>query len=197
MPRKMAEFHEAFNHVALDYINLVRSQRNQDHLLLDVLGSLNMWSLECMLLLFGKTNDIEIIINPAAVCLFVLGKRLGCLEKVMPQECKGLVDDVHTMLVTTSKMMSGLPFHKLWKNKNWKTLVSSMDGMLSYAGGLVNEKVKRIELAEEGDGLETEEGMDFLTYMLHSSSGKMTVEEIAVNAIDLIIAGVDTVSESV
>ena len=115
----------------------------------------------------------------------------------MPQECKGLVDDLHTMLVTTSKMLNGIPFHKLWKNKNWKTLVSSMDGMLSYAGGLVNEKVKKIELAEEGDvGLETEEGMDFLTYMLHSSSGKMTVEEIAVNAIDLILAGVDTVSES-
>ena len=116
----------------------------------------------------------------------------------MPQECKDLVDDVHTMLVTTNKMRIGLPFHKLWKNRKWKTLVSSIDRMLTYAGGLVNEKVKEIELAEEfeGDGLEIEEGMDFLTYMLHSSSGKMTVEEIAANAIDLIIAGVDTVSEN-
>ena len=133
----------------------------------------------------------------AAVGLFVLGKRLGCFEEVTPQECKDVVNDLHTMQVTTSKMINGIPFHKLWKNKNWKTLVSSVDGMLSYAGSLVNEKVKEIELAEEGDGLETEEGMDFLTYMLHSSSGKMTVEDIAVNAIDLILGGVDTVSNKV
>lgn len=131
----------------------------------------------------------------AAVGLFVLGKRLGCLDKVMPQECKGLVDDLHTMLVITNKMLVGIPFHKLWKTKNWKALVGSVDRMLSYAGRQVDDKIKKIEEAERGDGLGAEEGMDFLTYMLHSSSGKMTVEEIAVNAIDLILAGVDTVSK--
>ena len=134
--------------------------------------------------------------SSAAVGLFVLGKRLGCLEKVMPQECKGLVNDLHTFLHTTTMMMNGIPFHKLWKNKNWKTLVSCTDRILTYAGDQVKEKIKVIELAEEGDGLETEEGMDFLTYILHSSSGKMTVEEIAANAIDLILAGVDTVSNN-
>ena len=79
MPRKMAEFHEAFNHVALDYINLVRSQRNQDHLFLDVLGSLNMWSLECKLLAQRKDTFSHLYLQ--LLVSLCLAKDLGVWKK--------------------------------------------------------------------------------------------------------------------
>ena len=47
MPRKMAEYHEPFNNVVSDYVDLIRSQRQQDNLFCDVVLSMNKWSLEC------------------------------------------------------------------------------------------------------------------------------------------------------
>lgn len=49
MPRKMAEYHEPFNQVSMDYLTLVRRQRSEDAMLLDVTSSLSKWSLECEL----------------------------------------------------------------------------------------------------------------------------------------------------
>ena len=126
-----------------------------------------------------------------AVSLFIYGKRLGCLGDEMPPECKHFVDSIHTFFEATSKVLFGFPLHKLWRTKNWKTLVSSFDDVFTYASGQINEKIKEIEEAGKSEKADAELGMDFLTYMIHS--GTMSVEEIAVNAIDLLSAGVDTV----
>ena len=115
----------------------------------------------------------------------------------MPPECKKYVDSIHIFLETTTKLMFSLPFHKIWPTKNWKTLVNSFDYLYSYASGHVNEKIAELEKAEklnEFEKVDAELGMDFLTYMIHS--GNMSVEELAVNAVDLISAGVDTVSSN-
>lgn len=123
---------------------------------------------------------------------------MGCLEEQMPPDCREFVDNAHVNLETTNKLLyGGLPLHKLWKTKTWKEMVNAQDMMLSYAGKQVEEKIKAIEESsaalEAGDAL-AELGEDFLTYMIHS--GKMSMQEIAVNAIDLLLAGVDTVSAS-
>lgn len=47
MPRKMAEYHESFNEVSSDFIDLIRAQRQEGGILLDVVNSLNMWAMEC------------------------------------------------------------------------------------------------------------------------------------------------------
>lgn len=116
----------------------------------------------------------------------------------MPPECKKFVDDVHSFTATTGKILFGLPFHKIWRTKQWKELVNSLDGILTYTGHQVNQKIKKIEREEKEEADEAGENqaeleMDFLTNMIHS--GKMSVNEIAVNAMDLLTAGVDTVSE--
>ena len=115
----------------------------------------------------------------------------------MPTDCKAFVDDIHALLHTTDKLLFGLPFHKLWRTKNWKELLRAQDGVMKFTGGLVQGKMEEVmreerEKAEEEEDLQAELGMDFLTYMLHS--GTMSAEEVAVNAMDMLAAGVDTVS---
>lgn len=54
----------------------------------------------------------------------------------------------------------------------------------------VTEEDKRL-LEEGGEGDEPPVGMDFVTFMMHA--GKMDLETIATNAVDLMGGGVDTV----
>ena len=58
----------------------------------------------------------------------------------------------------------------------------------------VDERVKEIESYSQqvNENDEAPENMDFLTYMLLSN--KLSKEEITSNAVDLMFAGIDTVS---
>ena len=136
------------------------------------------------------------IIVFAAISLFVVGKRLGCLEDPIPPESREYMDSIEILLESMLQLMYGLPLHKLWRTKAWDTMVSTQGFMLSYAGKLVKEKIKEMEenrdAAENMGEASAELGKDFLTYMI--CSGKMGLEEIAVNAVDIIAAGLDTVS---
>ena len=118
---------------------------------------------------------------------------MGCLEEEMPPECKQFVRDLHTLNYATDKLLFGLPFHKLWRTKDWKDLVQSQKGMLEFANKLISQKIR--EIKKEGtESSKAELGTDFLTYMINS--GSLSAEEIAVNAVDLLEAGIDTVSET-
>ena len=61
----------------------------------------------------------------------------------------------------------------------------------------IEERMNEIEAHKQQieDTDEVPEKMDFLTYML--LSGKLNKEEIASNAVDLMFAGIDTVSECI
>ena len=60
--------------------------------------------------------------------------------------------------------------------------------MYDIAKGWIEEKQSELDLKDEMPELP-----DFLTYML--LSGKMTIKEITSNSLDLLMAGIDTVSE--
>ena len=47
VPRKLGEYHEAFNEVALDLVNVLRKERGKENVFLDVPGVMNRWSFEC------------------------------------------------------------------------------------------------------------------------------------------------------
>ena len=115
----------------------------------------------------------------------------------MPPECKEFVECTKINFETTNKLLYSIPLHRLWRTKNWRKMVNAQGTMLSYASKLVEEKMKEIEegmVAEEAGDVHAELSDDFLTHMVHS--GKMDLERIAVNAIDLLTGGVDTVSRS-
>lgn len=124
-----------------------------------------------------------------AISNFVVGKKLGCLNDPVPPECNQFMEDMNAFLESTQKLMYGLPLHKLWRTKTWDAMVNSEGSKIAFTAKMVKEKISQINAAAEMTS--TELGNDFLTYMIHS--GRMDAEEIAVNAIDLISGGIDTV----
>lgn len=112
----------------------------------------------------------------------------------MPPECKQFVDDIHTFIQLTAEFFFGLPLHRIWKTRKWKRFIKCTSDILDYTSNLVGQKIQEIQQEERssGDEVRAELGTDFLTYMVHT--GNMSVEGIAVNAIDLLNAGIDTVS---
>ena len=113
----------------------------------------------------------------------------------MPQECKDMVDNIHKFTVVSTEMFFGVPFHKLWRTKKWERLIESLGAIFDYTKGHIDQKIKEIQDGNEEVDLQAELGMDFLTYMIHS--GQLSIADIAMNAIDLLTAGVDTVSEMI
>ena len=117
---------------------------------------------------------------------------MGCLEDTVPPDCQEFISCVQGFVTTTSDIMMTLPFYKSQVNKLWNKLLEQINYIYEYASELIQEKIEEIKRhASEGKDNE-EQGDDFLSHMV--CSGKMDVKEIAVNAIDLLAAGIDTVS---
>ena len=49
IPRKVSEYHESFNEVALDLLELIRVEKGEGDMFIDVQNVLNRWSFECEL----------------------------------------------------------------------------------------------------------------------------------------------------
>ena len=85
----------------------------------------------------------------------------------------------------------------LYPTKNWKDLMKAFQRVFEISMKHIKEKLEEIK-EEDTRALENDEdqqapvGVDFLTYMSHA--GKMPLEKITSNAIDLMSAGIDTVS---
>ena len=131
-----------------------------------------------------------------AVAFFALGKRLGCLESgELPPDCQKFITHVGDFLESFFNIMMSVPLHYLWKTKKWKYAVKSQEGVKEYAMKFISERMGEIR-EEDKKALEEDaeipDKVDFLTYLLQSSN--LTVEEITYNIVDLLMAGVDTVS---
>ena len=81
-----------------------------------------------------------------AVCVFVLGKRLGCLEQEIPADCKVFIKELHNFLATTQELRFNFPFHKFITTKNWKALAHSQKCIYDVAMSHIQEKVINIVL---------------------------------------------------
>ena len=89
-------------------------------------------------------------------------------------------------------LLTSVPLHKFMRTKKWKELVQHLKTIYCFASDLVQVKIEEIEKdSTKEEQEENDVGDDFLSHMIYS--GKMDVKEIAVNAIDLLTAGVDTV----
>ena len=128
---------------------------------------------------------------------FVLGKRLGCLEAgQIPPDCKAFIDSVNRSFTSTFELIFAVPFYLLWENKIWKEGVDSMASVNNLAMKFIKERMQEIT-EEEKRALENSEEVpgevDFLTYLVHS--GKLSPEVLSSNAVDLLSAGIETVSK--
>jgi len=133
------------------------------------------------------------------VAVFVLGKRLGCLDDPVPPDCQEWIDVIQDLMASTQKVMMGPPIYKYIPTKAYRKMKESITRLYQLAIKRVKQKMDEIteedrRLAEAGEGEEGEAPaqVDFLTYLMHS--GKMTTGEVAINCIDMMTGGVDTVS---
>ena len=131
-----------------------------------------------------------------AVVFFSLGKRLGCLEiDQIPPVCQEFIVQVNKLFSSGPDLVFSLPFYYLWETKPWKAAVNAMKSTNNLAMMLIEERMQEINEEDKRALKENEEvpaKVDFLTYLMHS--GKLTHKELSVNFVDLLNAGVETVS---
>ena len=127
---------------------------------------------------------------------FVLGRKIGCLDvKNTPPEVQQLINNFQVFLKYTEKILfSPAKLHQLVGTKQWKTLRSSLLTVYNIALKNVEGKLQEVreDLSAASSDDEPPEKMDFITYLM--LNGKLTPQEIALNAIDFLLAGIDTVS---
>ena len=119
------------------------------------------------------------------------------MEGNAPPECQEFIDTVGVFFDLTAKMFLSVPVYRIYHNKLWRDSVKAQRDMKDLAMMFIT---KRLEEIEEEDKKLLEQHhkdddpplkVDFLTYLVHS--GKMSLNAITANVIDLMMAGVDTV----
>jgi len=110
-------------------------------------------------------------------------------------DCKAFIDAVDRLFTSTFDLVLSAPFYLLWETKLWKEAVDSMASVNNLAMKFINERMQEITEEEKRaleDSKEVPGEVDFLTYLMHSE--KLSPEEFSANTVDLLMAGVETVS---
>ena len=130
--------------------------------------------------------------------MFLLGKRLGCLDgAATPPECLEFMLSVEDFFKRSIDVAFSLPLHSFWETKQFKGLKEIQVKVHNLAMRFVNDKMAEVDenIKEILQGSEkVPEKVDFLTYMLYSKPGQASGVDPTVNVVDLLTAGVDTVS---
>ena len=128
-----------------------------------------------------------------------MGKRLGSLSSsgdVSP-DSQEFITTVGKFFSDITDLIFSLPLYRIYPTKIWKSVVSTNIKMYKLATKFINEKLAEIEeedrkaLEAAGSEEEAPDKVDFLTYLVHS--GKMSIDEVSANIVDLLSAGVETV----
>ncbi|XP_068102141.1 sterol 26-hydroxylase, mitochondrial-like [Hyperolius riggenbachi] len=138
-------------------------------------------------------NDIANVLYRFAfegISYILFESRIGCLEKTIPPESQKFIDSIGAMLkysvfvaVLPAWTENLLPFYRLYL-ENW-------DNIFAFGNKLIDQKLEKIQAClERGEEVQGE----YLTYLL--SSGKLTNKEVYGSIPELLLAGVDTTSNT-
>nr|XP_015214091.1 PREDICTED: sterol 26-hydroxylase, mitochondrial [Lepisosteus oculatus] len=174
-PKHVSSYSTAINQVVTDFVHRVRWLRESaggGAVVHDVAGELYKFAFE-------------------GICSVLFEIRMGCLNEQIPQETQKFIDSVGEMF-RLSPILVLFP-QSLWPYLPfWKHFVAVWDHLFKVAQQLIDRKV--VEIREKAAKGETVEG-EYLTHLL--ASEKMTVTEILGSITELLLAGVDTTSNTI
>lgn len=125
------------------------------------------------------------------ICSVLFETRMGCMEETIPEETQKFITSVGEMFRLSTVVM--LFPQSLWPYLPfYRKFVAAWDHLFKVAGKLIKNKIEVIQNQVDLD--QTIEGA-YLTHLLLSE--KMTVEEILGSITELLLAGVDTTSNTI
>ncbi|XP_027020505.1 cytochrome P450 [Tachysurus fulvidraco] len=174
-PKHVCGYTNAINVVVKDFIEKVswlRAAKGNGELVPDIAGELYKFAFE-------------------GICSVVFETRLGCLDEVIPEETEKFIFSVGEMfrlsqivVLFPKSVWPYLPF--------WKRFVAVWDYLFQVAEDLVQKKMVEIqEKVKQGLPVDGE----YLTHLLVSE--QMTPSEVLGSVTELLLAGVDTTSNTI
>uniref|UniRef100_A0AAZ3RCS2 Uncharacterized protein n=1 Tax=Oncorhynchus tshawytscha TaxID=74940 RepID=A0AAZ3RCS2_ONCTS len=175
-PKDVAQFSDDVNAVVEDLVKRVDTLRSQQS---DGLTVLNI-------------NDLFFKYAMEGMAAILYEDRLGCLENEIPQKSQDYIAALHLMFSSFKMTMYAGAIPKWLRTvvpRPWQEFCSSWDGLFSFSQIHVDKRLGEIQdLVSRG---ETVKG-GLLTHMLVTR--EMNLEEIYANMTEMLLAGVDTVS---
>ncbi|XP_018408065.1 PREDICTED: sterol 26-hydroxylase, mitochondrial-like [Nanorana parkeri] len=124
------------------------------------------------------------------VSYIVFETRIGCLNKQIPAETQRFINSIAEML-RNSVYSSYLPDWTRGVLPYWKAYIEGWDRIFDFGKKLIDKKMNDIqERLDRGDEVQGE----YLTYLL--SNGQLTMDEVYGSVCELLLAGVDTTSNT-
>nr|XP_047935633.1 sterol 26-hydroxylase, mitochondrial [Anser cygnoides] len=115
--------------------------------------------------------------------------RIGCLKQQVPAETQHFIDSINLMF-KNSIFATVLP---RWSRKVlpfWDRYLDSWDTIFAFGKTLIDRKMKELEGQVEGG----KEVSGYLSYLL--ASGRLSLDEVYGSVAELLLAGVDTTSNT-
>lgn len=174
-PKHVSSYTHTINEVVSDFITRVawlRETNGQGVMVNNLTGELYKFAFE-------------------GICSVLFETRMGCMNEVVPEETQQFIFSVGEMF-RLSPILILFPKHTWPYLPYWKKFVAAWDYLFKVAEELVQKKMREIE--EKVDLDQNVEGA-YLTHLLLSD--KMTVTEILGSITELLLAGVDTTSNTI
>ncbi|XP_068102142.1 sterol 26-hydroxylase, mitochondrial-like [Hyperolius riggenbachi] len=138
-------------------------------------------------------NDIANVLYRFAfegISYILFESRIGCLEKTIPPESQKFIDSIGAML-KYSVFVTILPVWTQNLLPFYRKFLKNCDSIFAFGNKLIDQKLEKIQAClERGEEVQGE----YLTYLL--SSGKLTNKEVSGSIPELLLAGVDTTSNT-
>ncbi|XP_051566709.1 sterol 26-hydroxylase, mitochondrial-like [Myxocyprinus asiaticus] len=174
-PKHVSSYTCAINDVVSDFIEKVawlRTTKGSGVMVYDLAGELYKFAFE-------------------GICSVLFETRLGCLNEVLPEETQKFIFSVGEMFRLSPIIVlfpkSVWPYMPFWKH-----FVAVWDHLFEIADKLVCKKMSEIEeMVKKGHPVEGE----YLTHLLVSE--QMSVTEVLGSVTELLLAGVDTTSNTI
>ncbi|XP_073701829.1 sterol 26-hydroxylase, mitochondrial-like [Garra rufa] len=173
-PKDSAQYGDVVNAVVTDFIKRIyylREMSPTGDLVSDLTNQLYRFSLEGISSILFET-------------------RIGCLEKEIPAETQDFINSIAQMFTYNVHVVflpnwtrNYLPF--------WKWYINGWDGIFKFARKMIDMKMEEIQKRVDGN---QEVAGEYLTYLL--SNVKMSSKEVYGSVSELLLAGVDTTSNT-